>query len=99
MAQKYHVPEVLSPVALLQQRELLEQLLEPRPFEPSHDLARGHVRWRRDQDMYMILTHDPFEDLNSEDLAGLPDSSRMEVMSPVRLCSGTQDPDKVVLML
>src|SRR5881409_489779 len=56
-------PEVPSPGALLQQRELLEQLARAASFDPTHDLARGHVRRSRDQDVHMILTDDPFQNL------------------------------------
>src|SRR2546427_4475161 len=92
-------PEAPSPGALLQQRELLEQLARAASFDPAHDLTRGHVRRSRDQDVHMILTHNPFEDLDLEDFAGLPDQfPYAECDIPCQdFVAVLGDPDKVVL--
>ena len=92
-------PEVSSPGALLQQRELLEQLARTPALDPAHDFTRGHMRWRRDQDVHMILTHNAFQNLDLEDFAGLPDPfphAERDVPSQDFLAV-LRDPDTVIL--
>ncbi len=50
----------------------------PTAWKKSRSIIRtvevhDHVRWRRDQDVHMILPHNPFQNLDLEDFAGLPD--------------------------
>src|SRR5262245_13722245 len=65
-------PEVSPPVALFQHGEFLEQLARGAALDPAHDFARGHVRRGRDEDMHVILAHHPLQDLDLEELTGLP---------------------------
>src|SRR5438132_10317274 len=92
-------PAVPSPGALLQQRELLEQLARAASFDSAHDLARSYVRRSRDQDVHMILTDDPCQNLDLEDVAGLPDQfPYAERDVPCQdFVAVLGDPDKMIL--
>jgi hypothetical protein len=50
-------PKMSAPVAFLQVRKLLKQSAGCVAFDPSHDLAWCHMRWRTHQDVHMIFTH------------------------------------------
>lgn len=92
-------PEVSPPVALLQHRELLEPFAGGTPFDPAHDLTRCHGGRCRDEDVHMILAHDPLQNLDLEDLACLPDqlSHAQRHITCEDLVAVLGDPDKVVL--
>ena len=63
---------MLSPVPLLNVRKLLKQLARRPTLDPTHDLTRGHVRWRTHQDVNVILANHTLHYPDFERLARFP---------------------------
>ena len=57
-------PQMLSPIAFLQVRELFLQLARRHAFELWHKLGWTQQRWTRHQHMDVIATDMPFHNLN-----------------------------------
>ena len=64
-------PEMPSPIPFLDEWKLFKQLSRRPSFDPPHDLTRRHRRWRRYQDVDMLLAHYPFQNPDLERLACL----------------------------
>jgi hypothetical protein len=65
-------PAVSPPRALFQPGQFLAQLPRGASLAPAHACARGHVRRGRDEHVPVILAHHPLQELDLEELAGLP---------------------------
>ncbi len=50
-------PKMSALVPLLQVRQPLKQSADCVAFDPAHDLAWCHIRWRAHQDVRVIFTH------------------------------------------
>jgi len=94
-------PEVPSPVALLQGRELMLNLVRQAPFHSAHDVADRELRRDRDKHMHMIRRQDALDDGHAElgaDLADdLADAQAQLACQNLEAILG--DPDDVVAMI
>jgi hypothetical protein len=66
-------PQVPSPELFLQMRILRHQVVCRLPFQPLQQAADRHLRWDRYEEMYMVLGHMPFHDLDLVLPAYIPD--------------------------
>src|SRR5580700_6631151 len=57
----------------LQMRILRHQMVCRLPFQPLQQAADRHLRWDRYEEMYMVLGHMPFHDLDLVLPAYIPD--------------------------
>jgi len=64
-------PEMFTPVPFLQVWEFLKDLSRRPSLHPSHDVRRGNIWWRRNENMHMILAGHTAHYLNFETFAGL----------------------------
>jgi len=66
-------PQVPSPELFLQMRILRQQVVCCLPFQPLQQAADRNLRWDRYEEMYMVLGHMPFHDLDLVLTAYIPD--------------------------
>jgi hypothetical protein len=66
-------PQVPSPELFLQMRILRQQMVCCLPFQPLQQAADRHLRWDRYEEMYMVLGHMPFHNLDLVLPAYIPD--------------------------
>lgn len=64
-------PKMPTLISLIQRWKLFEQFDRRPSLDPLHDLARRHLRRRRDQNVHMILADHTLDDPNFERFAGL----------------------------
>src|SRR5262249_54458861 len=57
-------PQAPTPALLVQMAELLEELSRRLALDPLHEVARRDMRRAGDEQVNMILTHMPLEDLD-----------------------------------
>jgi hypothetical protein len=65
-------PEVARPIAFFQIWKTLEQLHRTSSLNSSHNFARCQIRWRRNQNMNMILANNAFQNLYLKSFTSLP---------------------------
>ena len=94
-------PRMPAPVLLFQVRKFFKQLVRCAPFDSSHNLAWRHVRRTTHENVYVIFTHNTFDD---PDFKGFACFSH-QVANPLRhlsiqhLVAILRYPYKVVLNL
>jgi len=66
-------PKMFTPISLFQMRELLKNLPRYSPLDSAHYIRWRNIRWRRTQNVNMILADNTSQNVYFEPLTSLPD--------------------------